>query len=65
MGHSPFFLNYGYHSQHNISPDNADRVPATKKYLEKLPNAQEKVAGLLKKSQEAQTTQYNRKEEKL
>ena len=60
-GHSPFFLNYGYHPQHDISPNSADWVPAAKKYLKKLANAQEKAVGLLKKSQEAQVVQYNRK----
>ena len=60
-GHSLFFLNYGYHSQHDISPNDADQVPATKKYLKKLADAQEKAAGLLKRLQEAQSVQYNRK----
>ena len=52
--HSPFFLNYGYHPQHNISLDNADWVLAAKEYLKELANAKEKAAGLFKKSQEAQ-----------
>ena len=59
--HSPFFLNYGYHPWHNISPNAAKQSPAAKEYLEELVNAQEKAARLLKKSQEAQAVQYNRK----
>ena len=58
-GHSLFFLNYGYHSQHDISPNDANQVPAAKEYLKKLADAQEKAARLLKKLQKAQTVQYN------
>ena len=58
-GHNPFFLNYGYHPRHNISPDAAEQIPAAKKYLKKLAGAQERVAGLLKKAQKAQAVQYN------
>ena len=49
-GHSSFFLNYGYHPWHNISPDQANWVLATNEYLKKLANAQEKATGLLKKA---------------
>ena len=58
-GHSSFFLNYGYHPQHNISSDHANWVPTAREYLEKLADAQEKAMGLLKKAQEAQAVQYN------
>ena len=44
-GHSSFFLNYGYHPQYNISLNKAERIPATKEYLKKLANAQEKQWG--------------------
>ena len=37
-GHNPFFLNYGYHSRHNMTPDAAKQIPATKEYLMKLDN---------------------------
>ena len=60
-GHSPFFLNYGYHPQHNISSNHAYQAPAAKKYLKKLADAQKKAARLLIKAQEAQAVQYNRK----
>ena len=60
-GHSPFFLNYGYHPWHNISSNAAKQIPAAKEYLEKLASAQERTARLLKKAQEAQAVQYNRK----
>ena len=58
-GHSPFFLNYGYHPRHNISLNAAEQIPAAKKYLEKLAGAQERTAGLLKKAQKVQAVQYN------
>ena len=45
-GHSPFFLNYGFHPRHNMSPNAAEQIPAAKKYLKKLANAQEKAAEL-------------------
>ena len=61
IGHSPLFLNYGYHPQQDISPNTADQSPAAREYLKKLADAQEKAAGLLKKAQEAQAVQYNRK----
>ena len=41
-GHSLFFLNYGYHPRHNISPNAAEQILAAKKYLKKLANIQEK-----------------------
>ena len=59
MGHSPFFLNYGYQPQHNISPNHANQAPAAKEYLKKLADVQEKAAKLLIKAQEAQAVQYN------
>ena len=59
--HSLFFLNYGYHQQHDISPNDADQVLAAKEYLKELADAQKKAARLLKKSQEALLVQYNRK----
>ena len=63
-GHSPFFLNYGYHPWHNMSPNAAEQIPAAKEYLKKLAGAQEKAAGLLQKAQKAQAIQYNRKQQK-
>ena len=62
-GHSPFFLNYGYHPQQDISPNAADQSPAARKYLKELASAQEKAAGLLKKAQKAHAVQYNRKKQ--
>ena len=53
-GHSLFFLNYGYHPQHNMSPDTAEQIPAAKEYLKKLVDTQEKAARLLRMAQEAQ-----------
>ena len=38
-GHSPFFLNYGYHPQQDISPNAANQSPAAKEYLKKLASA--------------------------
>ena len=37
--HSPFFLNYGYHPWHNMSPNAAEQILAAKEYLKKLANA--------------------------
>ena len=59
--HSLFFLHYGYHPRHNISPNTAEQIPAAKKYLEKLASTQKRAAGLLKKAQKAQAVQYNYK----
>ena len=53
--HSLFFLNYGYHSQHDISPNDANQIPAAKEYLKELADAQKKAARLLKRLQKAQT----------
>ena len=46
-GHSPFFLNYGYHPQRNISSNAAKQIPAAKEYLKKLAKAQEKAAVII------------------
>ena len=49
-GHSPFFLDYGYHPRQDVSPNAAKQSPAAKEYLKELADAQEKAAGLLKKA---------------
>ena len=59
MGHSPFFLNFGYHFRHNIFSNAAKQIPATREYLKELAKAQKKATGLLQRAQEAQAVQYN------